>query len=108
NIISVCDDGLKAFFIPQFLKSKAKIIYERHASIQLNTNNSLKGIMMQLLMQRQVSTFSKFVVLTQGNVKEWKAKNVIVIPNPSSFESSVENPLNQKRIIAVGSHSRNK
>lgn len=108
DIISVCDDGFKGFYVPRLLKTKAKIIYERHASIQLNTNHSLKGKLMRFLMQRQASTFSKFVVLTQGNVKEWKAENVIVIPNPLSFESREENPLNQKRIIAVGSHSLNK
>lgn len=108
DIISVCDDGLKGFFIPSFLKTKAKIIYERHASIRLNTDNSLKGKLMQWLMQRQAAKFDKFIVLTKGNIKEWKASNLAVIPNPLSFESIIENPLNQKRIIAVGSHSFNK
>lgn len=108
DVISVCDDGLKGFFIPSFLKTKAKIIYERHASIRLNTNKTLKGKLMQGLMQRQVGKFDKFIVLTKGNVKEWKASNLMVIPNPLSFESIIENPLNQKRIIAVGSHSFNK
>lgn len=108
DVISVCDDGLKGFFLPSVLKTKAKIIYERHASIQLNTDNSLKGRILKRLMRNQVVKFDRFVVLTPGNIKEWGKENVIAIPNPLSFESSVENPLNQKRVIAVGSHSFNK
>ncbi|WP_434981417.1 glycosyltransferase family 4 protein [Daejeonia sp. YH14] len=108
DIISVCDDGLKGFFVPSFLKTKAKIIYERHASIQLNTDQSLKGKLIKFFMQRQVSKFDTFVVLTKGNIQEWNQPNVIAIPNPLSFESKTENPLNQKRILAVGSHSWNK
>lgn len=32
DIISVCDDGLKGFFLPLLIKSNAKWIYERHVS----------------------------------------------------------------------------
>lgn len=108
DIISVCDDGLKGFFVPDFIETSAKIIYERHASIALNTGASLKGRVTAALMRRQVSKFARFIVLTPGNIKEWNQPNVIAIPNPLSFISSVENPLDQKRVIAVGSHSRNK
>src|SRR5690606_25878598 len=108
NIISVCDDGLKGFFIPSIIKTKAKIIYERHASIRLNAGNSIKGRFVNYFMQRQASKFERFIVLTPSNNKEWKSNNVIVIPNPLSFNSTLENPHNQKRIIAVGSHSWNK
>lgn len=108
DIISVCDDGLKAFFLPKIISTKAKWIYERHASIHLNTDNSFKGKIVQKLMLSQIERFSKFVVLTPTNIKEWNKKNVIAIPNPLSFHSSIENNLNQRRIIAVGSHSWNK
>lgn len=107
-IISVCDDGLKGFFIPSIIKTKAKIIYERHASIRLNTGNSIKGKVVEYLMQRQAPKFDRFIVLTPSNGTEWKSNNLMVIPNPLSFKSTLENPLNQKRIIAVGSHSWNK
>lgn len=106
--ISVCDDGLKGFFVPQFLKTKAKIIYERHASIQLNTGSSLKGKLLQKLMKSRVSRFDRFVVLTKNNILEWNKPNVIAIPNPLSFKNEEKNNLDQKRIIAVGSHSYNK
>ncbi|MGB6084288.1 glycosyltransferase family 4 protein [Moheibacter sp.] len=108
DVISVCDDGLKGFFLPKIIRTKAKWIYERHASIQLNTDNSLKGRLLKNLMHKQVTKFDRFVVLTPGNIKEWGKENVIAIPNPLSFGSSVENPLSQKRLIAVGSHSFNK
>lgn len=108
DIISVCDDGLKGFLVPELIKTNAKIIYERHASIALNTGTSLKGRLTAALMRRQVSKFAQFIVLTPGNIKEWNQPNVMAIPNPLSFESTAENALDQKRVIAVGSHSRNK
>ncbi len=108
QIISVCDDGLKAFFLPKIIQTKAKWIYERHASINLNTDQSLKGKIIQKLMFSQIKNFSKFIVLTPSNIKEWNKPNVIAIPNPLSFKSDEENILDQKRLIVVGSHSYNK
>ena len=40
DIISVCDDGLKGFFIPMLFKKSFNIIYERHASVNLNFNSN--------------------------------------------------------------------
>lgn len=108
DLISVCDDGFKGFFVPKMLRTTIPIIYERHASINLNTNNSIKGKIFRSLMQSQLKCFSRFVVLTPSNSKEWKANNSIAIPNPLSFEPQLGNPLDQKRVIAVGSHSYNK
>jgi glycosyltransferase involved in cell wall biosynthesis len=108
DIISVCDDGLKGFFVPTFIKTKAKIIYERHASILLNTNNSIKGKVIQKLMHRQVKRFHRFVVLTPSNISEWKGNNIIAIPNPLSFKSDMTSTLHNKKVISVGSHSYNK
>lgn len=108
DVISVCDDGLKGFFLPRIIRTKAKWIYERHASIQLNTDTSLKGKLTKALMRFLGNDFDKFVVLTPQNIQEWRNSNLIAIPNPLGFESKIENPLNQKRLIAVGSHSFNK
>lgn len=108
DIISVCDDGLKGFFVPSLIRTKAKVIYERHASVMLNTDSSLKGKIIRFLMQRQISKFDKFVVLTDSNIKEWKGDNVISIPNPMSFESERASSLEYKKVIVVGSHSYNK
>lgn len=108
DIISVCDDGLKGFFVPTLIKTKAKIIYERHASIQLNTNISLKGKFTKTLMQSQGKKFHRFVVLTPSNIKEWNGENIIAIANPLSFTKEMISTLQNKIVIAVGSHSYNK
>lgn len=108
DIISVCDDGLKGFFVPTLLKTAAKIIYERHASVNLNAGAGIKGNLIRILMHRQISKFDRFVVLTKGNLKEWNQPNVTVIPNPIGFQSEQSAELENKKIIAVGSHSYNK
>ena len=109
DIVCVCDDGLKAFFIPQFLRTKATIIYERHVSKEIEMNessNSLKKITVRLkwlLMRLLAPRFSKFIVLTKGNVQEWKSlKNLKIIPNPLSFFPNQSSRLQNKKVIAVG------
>ncbi|MCG2431691.1 glycosyltransferase family 4 protein [Aequorivita xiaoshiensis] len=117
DIISVCDDGLKGFILPQILKSKPPIIYERHASVSLNFNTANKGFFQKLknkftyfLMRWAATKFDKFVVLTNGNLKEWKDGNLEVIPNPLSFypKELLQKTKLPKTILAVGSHSYNK
>jgi glycosyltransferase involved in cell wall biosynthesis len=108
DIICVCDDGLKAFFIPQFLKTKAPIIYERHASIELNQNNSIKSKLTVKTMRYLGRYFNRFVVLSHSNAMEWSLKNVCVINNPLSFYSQEAAQLDAKKVIVVGSHSYNK
>lgn len=103
DVISVCDDGVKGFFIPRIIGSKIPVVYERHASVVLN-NSSLIHKMMRLL----APDFRKFVVLTKGNLQEWPSGNLTVIPNPVSFYPENLSPLVNKKIIAVGSHSYNK
>lgn len=108
DIISVCDDGLKGFFLPKLINTNAKWIYERHASIELNKQKGFLGKFQATIMKNLSKSFDAFVVLTPTNMKEWKGNNIIAIPNPLSFKSNKINPLDQKNIIAVGSHSFNK
>lgn len=108
DIILVCDDGLKGFYLPRIIKTKAKWVYERHASIQLNTSRGIKGKLIKRLMQKQASRFAAFVVLTPSNIREWKSDNVIDIPNPASFKAELTSKLENKVAIVVGSHSHNK
>lgn len=108
DIISVCDDGLKGFFIPSVLNTNAKIIYERHASISLNTDLSIKGRMIRSLMQNRSVAFDRFVVLTEQNAIEWNGAKVQVLPNPLSFYPTISSTLDQNRVVVVGSHSYNK
>lgn len=108
DVILVCDDGLKGFFLPSLITTKAKWIYERHASQELNRQKGFLGRWSSRLMQMQASKFDSFVVLTNANREEWRAKNVVVIPNPLSFYPKESSDLHSKRMIAVGSHSHNK
>ena len=109
EIISVCDDGFKAFFIPKFLKTNAKIIYERHVSKLIESHDADSGLKKFVthikwwLMERLASNFTKFVVLTHGNKNEWPTlSNLVVIPNPLSFYPMVSSPLDRKIVISVG------
>ena len=107
NIISVCDDGLKAFFIPKFITT-IPIIYERHVSkiIELGVNPTFttkcKTKFKFTLMNYLANSFDKFVVLTQDNLNEWNLKNTIVISNPLSFYPEGSSTLQNKKVIAVG------
>jgi glycosyltransferase involved in cell wall biosynthesis len=113
DVISVCDDGLKGFFLPLLLP-KIPLVYERHVSKQIafGANPSwLKKISVSLqlqLMNWLGRTFDKFVVLTQDNVQEWKLPNIQVIANPLSFYPENQSSLINKTVIAVGKHTYQK
>lgn len=114
DVILVCDDGLKAFFLPTFLGKSRPIIYERHVSKSIEIRKDagfLKSIVVQLkikLMDFLAPTFSKFVVLTQQNTNEWKTNNLVVISNPLSFYPQESSSLTNKKVIAVGKQSYQK
>ena len=103
DLVSVCDDGLKGFFLPKILRKKIPMIYERHASVQLNNS-----VIRHKLMRWLVSDFQKMVLLTESNKLEWPAGNLEVIPNPLSFYPTASSTVENNKIIAVGSHSSNK
>lgn len=105
NIVLVCDDGLKGFFLPKLLGKNRLIIYERHASVAINTGNRFYGGLMKALMRSLAADFNKFVVLTPSNTNEWKSNNVIVIPNPLTFYPEISAALTSKKVILVGSQS---
>ncbi len=114
DTILVCDDGLKAFFLPRILGAKIPIIYERHVSklIEISENQSfIKSIFTKAkfyLMDVLAKDFTKFIVLTEGNKNEWKSKNVQVIPNPLPFFPDEKSTLQNKKVIAVGKQSYQK
>ena len=115
DIISVCDDGLKGFFLPHILGSKIPLIYERHVSKQIEAGAG-RGLRRRLLtrckwalMEKLAANFSKFIVLTEGNRKEWRSlKNLEVIPNPLPFLPENGADLSARNIIAVGKQSYQK
>ena len=110
DVISVCDDGLKAFFLPFILNKPCPMVYERHVSKEIENTadkfNLLKWIKKEVtyrLMYLGGKQYNKFVVLTKGNLKEWPLKNLKVISNPLSFSKDVtKSPLDKKIVLAVG------
>ena len=59
----------------------------------------VKWYLMSLLAKK----FDTFVVLTNGNIEEWKdLKKLKVIPNPLSFYPVESSTLQNKKVIAVG------
>lgn len=114
DVILVCDDGLKAFFLPLLLGKKTPIVYERHVSKQIE-NRKNSGFVKQLatkfklqLMTILAKRFDKFIVLTHQNKSEWKGKNIQVIPNPLSFYPNESSVVTNKKVIAVGKQSHQK
>lgn len=115
DIISVCDDGLKGFLIPKIIRTKAKIIYERHVSklIEAADNGTFIKKSFRLckwgMMEKLGASFSKFIVLTETNKKDWKSlKNIEVIPNPLPFFPAQTSTLENKTVICVGKISYQK
>lgn len=105
DIIFVCDDGVKGLFVPLWLKTKAKLVYERHAS--LGFNNPSVGL--QKLMRKAVTLYDAFVVLTPSCKQDWgNQKNIHVIANPLTDIPQKSSSLTSNRAICVGSLSHNK
>jgi len=105
DVISVCDDGLKGFFVPLWIGDKARIIYERHVSkemVTLGKTPNLKQKISFWLMNMGSKLYDRFIVLTSDNKQQWKSENVDIIPNPLSFYPDSVSKLDDKRIIAVG------
>lgn len=108
DVIAVCDDGLKGFFVPFILDKKYPIIYERHVSKNVEKQGKqslvkkIKTSMTFKLMEMGGKEFDKFIVLTEGNLEEWKLNNLKVIPNPLSFYPDTQSTLQNKKVIAVG------
>lgn len=112
DIVSVCDDGFKGFWIPFLLAGcGCPVVYERHVSrlIQADGLNSSALMKVEFALMRFLGKrFSRFVVLTPGNREEWPMDNVEVIPNPLPFYPPVPSSGEARRVIAVGKISPQK
>jgi glycosyltransferase involved in cell wall biosynthesis len=104
DVISVCDDGLKGFFVPLWIglrcrqggRKRTSIIYERHVSKQQISPRF--GSLMNL----GARLYDRFVVLTSDNQSQWPGRNVRVVANPLSFYAPDPSPLDRRRVIVVG------
>jgi glycosyltransferase involved in cell wall biosynthesis len=111
DIVLVCDDGLKAFLLPFLLPRKYPLIYERHTPKLFafkDYNSKIKSFLVNKIMHFGGKKYTKFVVLTIENLKEWQLENASVIPNPLSFYPSQSSTLENKKAIVVGANSFHK
>jgi len=115
DVISVCDDGLKGFFVPRIIGKPCPMIYERHVSKNIevkedkvSTKTKLISSIKYGLMHIGAKAYDRFVVLTTDNLNEWKLKNLQVISNPLSFYPDQNAPLEEKTVLAVGRQSYQK
>ena len=109
DLICVCDDGLKAFFLPLILNKPCPMVYERHVSKQIEIKTETQQFFEQIkskltfgLMEVLAKSYNHFVVLTHGNTLEWQLNNLAIIPNPLSFYPEEVSSLENKTVIAVG------
>lgn len=116
DIISVCDDGLKGtLFNIIFNIKNIPVIYERHVSKEVEKAKYKSTLKSKLLLKAKywlmdfgIKKFDRFIVLTEGNKKEWNAKNIMVIPNPLPFKNNKISTLNTKKVLVVGKQSYQK
>jgi glycosyltransferase involved in cell wall biosynthesis len=115
DIIIVCDNGLKAYTIPFFIKTKVPIILEMHSSKFIEEQESktdflskIKNYFINIFKTYSITKFDKFIVETSGSIKEWGVYDGIVIPNPLWFSTDNFSSLKSKTAIAVGRHVHEK
>lgn len=111
DVISVCDDGIKGLCFPLLIKTNCPVIYERHAALKLTIGSGKNALLKKLIIQKSIKKFNAFVVLTEGNKKDWPQVNCTVIPNPSPYkELKNKSTLNESEqlVVAVGSQDYNK
>lgn len=109
SVISVCDDGLKGMLFPLIFGKKIPVVYERHAAKDFNFSKSeISSYFINVLLNYTSKKFDSFVVLTNGNRKDWPKANCEVIANPLSFKFVANNVKKEKTVLAVGSQSYNK
>lgn len=105
DIFLVCDDGVKGLYVPVWLRTSAKLVYERHAALELNSDSKI----IQQIMILASKNYDKFVVLTPSCKKTWGDNNhVSVIPNPLAILPNKQSSLRFGRGICVGSLNHNK
>ncbi len=117
DVICVCDDGLKGLLLPYIIGKRCPMIYERHVSKNIEIKKGATTFLDKIkhkvtfkLMNMGAAKYNAFVVLTNGNTKEWQLKNMQVIPNPLSFFPKKESlsKLKNKKVLAVGKQSYQK
>lgn len=108
DLVSVCDDGIKALFWPfMFKKTNTHWSYERHAERGFGLPNVLKQSKWFVSIQNHfLSYYNSMVCLSKSNAEQWSHHNIICIPNPIILPPLTQLDLQREKVVlAVGSHS---
>ncbi|KAF2335140.1 glycosyltransferase family 4 protein [Flavobacterium daemonense] len=115
DVILVADNGLKAFVFPFLIKTKIPIVFESHGSKFIEEkpfgNDFLSKTFTKVKYRFKdfaIEKFTKIVVLSEENRKEWNVENGIVIPNPSWIQTETVSNLKHKKVIAIARNSYEK
>ena len=115
DVILVADNGLKAFVFPFLISTKRPIILECHSSKFIEEKQQKSGFLSKLVSSIKyrfkdfgAQKFTQVVVLSNENLKEWNAKNAVVIPNPSWIKTEETAFLQNKKVIAIARNSYEK
>ncbi len=114
--VIICIDDVSALYFPYFLNKKYLYIYERHNSKMVNfvkTSNSIldkmKDFYKKILLDYGGKRFDQVVVLSKDHSREWSyLKNINIINNPLIFLPDRAAKLENKKVLAVGRHARQK
>ncbi|MRX67430.1 Glycosyltransferase involved in cell wall bisynthesis [Flavobacterium resistens] len=115
DIILIADNGLKAFVFPFIVKTKSPIVFEIHGSKFIEEKAQKTDFISKSIQKIKyrfkdfsVRKFTKIVALSEESRNEWKAKNAIVIPNPSWIKTEKTADLKNKKVIAIARNSYEK
>ncbi|WP_035649062.1 glycosyltransferase family 4 protein [Flavobacterium sp. ASV13] len=115
DVILVADNGLKAFAFPFIVKIKSPIVFEVHGSKFIEEKAQKTDFISKSIQKIKyrfkdfsVRKFTKIVALSEESQNEWKAKNAIVIPNPSWIKTEKTSDLKNKKVIAIARNSYEK
>jgi len=115
DVILVADNGLKAFVFPFIAKTKTPIVFESHGSKfveeEIQKTNFISKFISKIKYRFKdfgAQKFTKIVVLSDENLKEWNIESGIVIPNPCWIKTQKTADLKQKKAIAIARNSYEK
>ncbi|MCD0471655.1 glycosyltransferase family 4 protein [Flavobacterium sp. JAS] len=115
DVVLVADNGLKAFAFPFIVKTKTPIVFECHGSKFIEEkeqkNDLLSKFVQKLKYQFKdfgAQKFTKIVALSSESLKEWNAKNGVVIPNPVWIKTEATSNLQHEKVITIARNSYEK
>lgn len=115
DLILVSDNGLKAFLLPYFLKTKAKTVFECHGTLKIQEQDSENFIQkirikaLQYFKKKSVRKYDVFLGLSQGSIDEWEIRDkAVIVPNFVGNTLGISSDLKNKILLSVARNSYEK